>query len=517
MARQAPLGHDRAAARDDAGDAVGGQRHVGQPHAGVDGEIVDALFALLDQRVLVAFPVELDRVAVDLLQRLVDRHGADRHRRVAQDPFARVVDVAAGGEVHHRVGAPADRPHHLFDFFFDRRGDGGVADIGVDLHQEIAADDHRLQFGVVDVGRDDGAAARDFAAHEFRRDEGGQRAAELLAVGQRCFGARELLLAAEVLALGDVDHFLGDHAALRPFVLGEGLAVQGAPRLRRVGKIARQMLAADIAVVDRLDRAPDIFLDAAALLDPFDARAGEALFHVDGHVRIAVHAGGVVDRQRRFARRRVERDLAHRHAQFRRRFRPRVDLARSGQRAGRDLGGDQIGGGDRLVHDFISDTAVLSVALEREEPADRQKDNAAGGEKSVAGHERAAEKRHEVRRNDTERADAGEDPAEQRDRRTPVGRPGVVRIEDSQAGDQQQHAREIDEGVPGHELLGHVAIDGSARQHAGADGGKHRADYSRDRLRTLHGHVLSLRRHDPDQVLRVFLSPDRAPLGMPLM
>ena len=88
----------------------------------MDGEIVDALLALLDQRVLVALPVELDRIAVDLLQRLVDRHSADRHRRVADDPFAGVVDVAAGREVHHRVGAPADRPHHLLDFFLDRRG-----------------------------------------------------------------------------------------------------------------------------------------------------------------------------------------------------------------------------------------------------------------------------------------------------------------------------------------------------------------------------------------------------------
>ena len=34
--RQAPFGHDRAAARDDAGDAVGGQRDVAEPHAGVD-------------------------------------------------------------------------------------------------------------------------------------------------------------------------------------------------------------------------------------------------------------------------------------------------------------------------------------------------------------------------------------------------------------------------------------------------------------------------------------------------
>ena len=120
VTRQAPLRHDATAARHDAGHAVGGQRHIGQPHAGMDGEIIHALFALLDQRVAVDFPVELDRVAVDLLQRLIDRHGADRHRRIAHDPFAGVVDVAAGGQIHHRVGAPADRPHHLVDFFLDR-------------------------------------------------------------------------------------------------------------------------------------------------------------------------------------------------------------------------------------------------------------------------------------------------------------------------------------------------------------------------------------------------------------
>ena len=188
--RQAPLGHDRAAAADDAGDAVGGERHVGQAHAGVDGEIVDALLALLDQRVAIDLPGELDGIAAALLQRLVDRHRADRHRRVAQDPLARVVDVAAGGEVHDRVGAPADRPHHLLDLLLDRGGDGGVADVGVDLHQEVAADDHRLQFGVVDVGRDDGAAAGDLVAHELRRDVLGDRGAEAFAVRRRAALAR---------------------------------------------------------------------------------------------------------------------------------------------------------------------------------------------------------------------------------------------------------------------------------------------------------------------------------------
>jgi hypothetical protein len=57
--REAPLGHDRAAARDDAGHAPGGQRDVGEADAGVDGEVVDALLGLLDQRVAEDLPGEV--------------------------------------------------------------------------------------------------------------------------------------------------------------------------------------------------------------------------------------------------------------------------------------------------------------------------------------------------------------------------------------------------------------------------------------------------------------------------
>ena len=35
------------------------QRHVRKPHAGVDREVVDALLALLDQRVAIDLPVSL--------------------------------------------------------------------------------------------------------------------------------------------------------------------------------------------------------------------------------------------------------------------------------------------------------------------------------------------------------------------------------------------------------------------------------------------------------------------------
>ena len=180
--RQAPFRHDRAAARDDAGDPAGGQRDIGEAHAGMDGEIIDPLLGLLDQRVAEEFPGQLLGLAADLFQRLVDRHRADRHRRVAHDPFADRVDVAPGREVHDRVGAPARRPDQLVDLLGDRGGDDRIADIGVDLHQEIAADDHRLGFRVVDVVGDDRPAAGDLVADEFRGHVFGDRGAERMAV-----------------------------------------------------------------------------------------------------------------------------------------------------------------------------------------------------------------------------------------------------------------------------------------------------------------------------------------------
>ena len=103
----------------------------------MDGKVIDALLGLLDQRVAEDLPCQVLGDAADLLERLVDGDGADGDGRIAHDPFARRVDVVAGREVHHRVGAPADRPNHLFDLFSDRRGDRGIADVSVDLNQEI--------------------------------------------------------------------------------------------------------------------------------------------------------------------------------------------------------------------------------------------------------------------------------------------------------------------------------------------------------------------------------------------
>ena len=190
MVREAPLRQDRAAAAHDARHAPGGERDVAQPDARVDREIVHSLLGLLDQRVAEDLPGELLRAAAGLFQRLVDRNGAHRHRAVAQDPFPRLVDVLARRKVHQRVAAPLHRPAHLLDLLVDRGGDRRVADVGVDLHQEVAADRHRLELGVVDVAGDDRPPPRDLVPDEFRGDLPRDRGAPGLWPG--CWRHRDL-------------------------------------------------------------------------------------------------------------------------------------------------------------------------------------------------------------------------------------------------------------------------------------------------------------------------------------
>jgi hypothetical protein len=83
----------------------------------MDRKIVDPLLRLLDQRILEDSPIQLARITIDFLERLIDRNGTDRDGRVADDPASDVMNIATGREVHHRVSAPADRPHKLLNLF----------------------------------------------------------------------------------------------------------------------------------------------------------------------------------------------------------------------------------------------------------------------------------------------------------------------------------------------------------------------------------------------------------------
>src|SRR5207302_7202989 len=101
--------------------------------------------------------------------RLVDGHGPDGDRRSVDDRLADRVDVAPGGEVHDRVGAVVDRVVQLLELLVDIRLDGGVADVGVDLHARQLADRHGIEppGEVVYVGGNDQPPAGHLVAHQL--------------------------------------------------------------------------------------------------------------------------------------------------------------------------------------------------------------------------------------------------------------------------------------------------------------------------------------------------------------
>ena len=115
----------------------------------------------------------------------VNRHGADGYGRVAQDGLADLRNVAAGGEVHDRVGAVMHGGVELFQLFIDVGRDGGVADVGIDLAETLHADAHGFELGMIDIGGDDHPAGGDFVADQFGRN---------------------------LLAIGHVEHLFGDQA-----------------------------------------------------------------------------------------------------------------------------------------------------------------------------------------------------------------------------------------------------------------------------------------------------------------
>ena len=163
-----PLGHQRAAPRDDPGDPVRRQRDVVAEDARVEGHVIDALLGLvLDHVEQVPGREILD--LLDALDRLVHRHGADRERAGGDDRLPDRVDIAAGRKVHHRVGTQVDGHLQLGELVVDVGGHRRVADVGVDLAPGLDADAHRLQARAEMHGirRDDHPPARNFGSDQF--------------------------------------------------------------------------------------------------------------------------------------------------------------------------------------------------------------------------------------------------------------------------------------------------------------------------------------------------------------
>ncbi|MNI42526.1 hypothetical protein D3C85_1365760 [compost metagenome] len=117
----------------------------------MDGKIIYALLCLLNKRIAEDFPGKVFCFSVYFFQRLVNRNRTNRHRRIADNPFAGFVDIFSGRQIHNRVSAPSTGPNGFFYLFFNGRSNCRVANISIDFHQEIPPNNHRFQFGVINV------------------------------------------------------------------------------------------------------------------------------------------------------------------------------------------------------------------------------------------------------------------------------------------------------------------------------------------------------------------------------
>ena len=263
MMLQTPFGHDRTATRNDARHTIRRQRHKTQQHTGMNRHVIHALLALFDHRVAEQFPAELGRIILHLFERLIHWHSANRHGGVAQNPFTSGVNVVAGRQIHHSVGTPLGGPRELLHLLVNRRSDRRIAHIGVELGEELRADDHGFSFGMVDIARHDRTPCGQFAAYQFH---------------------------AAMLAFRHIAHFRRDDIVARVPHL----------RHRMILGLHRLMLATTpflgslatfdgaLTIVLEIASTTLILLDVAAVTDPVETQRSQAL------LRIAFRTFGVV-------------------------------------------------------------------------------------------------------------------------------------------------------------------------------------------------------------------------------
>ena len=191
---------------------------------------------------------------------------------------------------------------------------------------------------MVDIGRNDGAPARHFIAHEFRRylkRQVGPKAVACMLAGQHvghalapfAAGGQRFHIGVSVLVLanGDIFHFRRDQAAPRIMHLRNVLAVFGAPRLPCQIKPQSGQLFIGQARLPIGRAGPVHQFGIIALLNPCLPQRGQALTNVNRHIRIGIGPGCVIDinwrvffacltRQRHIGGRIMLCDFAHRYA-----------------------------------------------------------------------------------------------------------------------------------------------------------------------------------------------------------
>ena len=158
-----PGGEKGAAPGDHPGDPFFQQGESPPGNAAVHRDEVHPLFGVVVHHVQEV--VGLDVIeAGGLGHHLVDGHGAEGRRALGQKRGANLVQVAAGGQVHDRVGPVLQGRGQLGLLLLQTDVVGRSADIGVDLDPDPGADGRGFKSPVLPVGRHrDGAQGQPLA------------------------------------------------------------------------------------------------------------------------------------------------------------------------------------------------------------------------------------------------------------------------------------------------------------------------------------------------------------------
>src|SRR6185437_12896187 len=132
---------------------------------GVDREVIDSLRGLMFEGIENDFRRQVFDLAAD--DHRINGNGADGDGAGANDGVAGGVQVAAGGKVHHGVGAPLLGPAKFLDFLCGAGTDRRSAHVGVHLGEAGPANGHGVEVvaEVNLVGGDDHAAGGDLIAN----------------------------------------------------------------------------------------------------------------------------------------------------------------------------------------------------------------------------------------------------------------------------------------------------------------------------------------------------------------
>ncbi len=211
--------------------------------------------------------------------------------------------MLARRQIHDGIAAPADGPHQFFDFLGDRAGHSGVADVGIDLDQEIPANDHRLSFRMVDVGRNDGTAGRYLGAHELRCHRVGQRRAKSLPAMASQEAGPVIGFPKTVQSLifpnGDIFHLGRNNAAPGVVHLGDIGTAARAPWQTHPGKAHPRGFRILLTTLT-INRGHDFqVFGITALDDPCVTQPRKTGLQIDRRGGIGIRTRGVIDGNRR--------------------------------------------------------------------------------------------------------------------------------------------------------------------------------------------------------------------------